>query len=316
MAAQGWGVAVTLKAPVAQVLAFVAWYLDLGAARIWLHFDDPEDPAAARLEGHERVQVIRCHDGYWEKVAGRRPETHQQRQVRNVTRVLRRTGLPWVAHFDVDEFLLAARPVADILAEQAPDRLILRAEPWEALCDPKLPDDIFTANRFRQALPPGREALAHALYGEAGALLERGMLSHTVGKCFFRSGIPGMTGRIHGARINGEPVPGGAFHPDLALLHFHAQDREGWLSRLPYRLARGAYQYRPAMQAYLLEQTAEGVEAFYDTVQRARPALVAALEVEGFLRQEELSLRQRVGRHFPGLLPGSETPESGVDPSL
>lgn len=315
MAAQGWGVAVTLKAPVAQVLAFAAWYLDLGAARIWLHFDDPDDPAASLLEGHERLQIIRCHDGYWEKVAGRRPDTHQQRQVRNVTRVLRRTGLPWVAHVDVDEFLLAARPVSDLLAELAPDRLILRAEPWEALCDPKLPDDIFTASLFRQALPVGREALSHALYGDLGELLERGMLSHTVGKCFFRSGIPGMTGRIHGARLNGEPVPGGPFHPDLALLHFHAQDREGWLARLPYRLAKGAYQYRPAMQAYLMQQSPEGVADFYDCVQRARPALVAALEVEGFMRREDLALRQRVERHFPGLLHGFETAQSGINPS-
>jgi hypothetical protein len=316
MAAEGWGVAVTLKAPVAQVLAFAAWYLDLGAARVWLHFDDPEDPAATLLEGHERLQVIRCHEGYWEKVAGRRPDTHQQRQVRNVTRVLRRTGLPWVAHFDVDEFLLAARPIPEILAGLPPDRLILRAEPWEALGDPRLPDDIFTARLFRQALPPGREALAHALYGDKGALLERGMLSHTVGKCFFRSGIPGMTGRIHGARLNGEPVPGGPFHPDLALLHFHAQDREAWLSRLPYRLAKGAYQYRPQMQAWLTAQDPEGVAEFYDCVQRARPALVAALEVEGFSRVEDLALRGRVERHFPGALSRFDAAQKGVDPLL
>lgn len=308
-----WGVASTLQAPIAQVLAFTAWYLDLGAARIWLHFDNPDDPAADLLEGHPQVQVIRCHAGYWEKVAGSRPDTHQQRQVRNISRVLRRTGLPWVGHFDVDEFLLAATPPGDLLAALPPDQLILRAEPWEALSDPSLPDDIFTARIFRQALPADRLALVPALYGPQGTLLERGMLSHTVGKCFFRSGVAGMTARIHGARLNGEVVPGGPFHPDLALLHFHAQDRAAWLSRLPFRLERGAYQYRPEMQAWLREQSPEGVANFYDQVQRARPALVAALEVEGFSRCEDLQLRARVARHFPAWSDGFESAQTGVN---
>lgn len=296
-----WGVAATVKAPLEQVLAFVAWYLDLGAARIWLHFDDPLDTVATAFDKMEAVQVVRCHRAYWAQVADMRPPRHQQRQTMNINRVLRRTGLPWVLHADVDEFLQSRRPVGDILAELEPERLILRAEPWEALHAPDLPDDIFTASQFRRALPPHRDAQARKLYGSEGGLLERGMLSHTVGKCFFRSNVAGFTARIHGARQNGEVVPGGAFHPDFALLHFHAQDRADWLARLPFRLEQGAYQFRPEMQLWLQAASPAEVARFYDAVQNPSPAIRALLKENGFLAEALLNLRARVAKYFPQL---------------
>lgn len=300
-----WGVATTLQAPPDQVLAFVAHHLDLGAQRIWLHFDDPADPAADLLSGQAGVTVIRCDAAWWADVAGSRPTTHQERQVKNITRVTRRAKLDWIGHFDVDEFLTATRPVAGILAELPPDRLILRAEPWEALHDPALPDDIFTARAFRRQLPGDAGDLASILYGVRGALLQHGMLSHTVGKCFFRTGQRQMVARIHGARINGENVFGGRFHPDLALLHFHAADRAGWLERLPFRLERGAYQYRPEMRAWLLAASPDEVRAFFDAIQTARRDLLAQLTRHDLLLVTDLRLRARTAARFPDLLPAS-----------
>lgn len=302
MAAPRWGVAATVQARPAQVLAFVAHHLDLGAHRVWLHFDDPADPAADLLTGLDRVTVIRCDAGYWQDLCGTRSDTHQMRQVRNITRILRKARVDWIGHFDVDEFLLADRPVPEVLADTAPDRLIVRAEPYEALFDPALADDIYTARAFRRQLPAEDADLSIGLYGPQGPLLDLGMLSHTVGKCFFRTGIPDMVGRIHGARIKGETVFGGRFHPALALLHFHAQDPDLWKSRLPYRLARGAYQYRPAMQRWLLDATPAQVDGFYDAIQTARPALLTALAERDLLRRADLGLRARVAARFPGLI--------------
>lgn len=297
-----WGVAATVQAPAEQVLAFAAHHLDLGAHRIWLHFDDPDDPAARLLAGQDRITVIRCDAAYWQEIAGERPDTHQVRQVKNIGRILRKAGVDWIGHFDVDEFLLAAVPVAEILADQPPDRLIVRAEPWEALHDPALPGDIFTARAFRRQLPDGAGDLAQRLYGPLGGLLDKGMLSHTVGKCFFRTGVKGMIPRIHGARMkDGEWVFGGRFHPDLALLHFHAQDAAQWKARLPYRLSRGAYQYRPAMQAWLQGAAPAGIDLFYDRIQTARPDLLHALAAHGLLREADLALRAKVAARFPGL---------------
>lgn len=288
-----WGVVCTLKAELKQVQAFVAHHLSLGASRIWLHFDDPDDPALPAFKGVAKVVAIRCDDAYWAATAKERPPTHQMRQIKNCTRVLRRAQLDFIAHIDVDEFLIAPhRPVAEILAECPPEQLLLRVEPWEALYTPGLSDDIFTARYFRRQLPLAPHE-ARALYGPQGPLLERGMLSHTVGKCLFRTGIAGMIGHIHGARIEGVNVPGGAFHPELALLHFHAEDQRAWTTRLPFRLAQGAYQYRPAMREWLMGATAPQIAQFYQDVQTASPELLQALQNKDAVREVDLSLRTK-----------------------
>lgn len=302
-----WGIVTTLSAPAEQVLAFVAHHLDLGAQRIWLHFDDPDDPAAALLSGRKQVVVTRCDTAYWAELGGR-PETHQMRQVKNCTRVLRRAKLDWIAHIDVDEFIIADQPIPPLLADLPQDRLILRLEPWEALHDPDLPEDIFTATAFRRQIQSADPAELTTLYGPQATLLEHGMLSHTVGKCFFRTGIPGMVGRIHGARLNGEVLFGGRFHPDLALLHFHAQDPKAWLGRLGFRLAKGAYQYRPAMQAWLQQASDTEIERFYHQIQAVNPKLLEALGTRSLLRREQLSLRQKIRARFPDLTPPPEAP--------
>lgn len=294
-----WGVALTVSAPLEQVLAYAAHYLDLGAQRIWLCFDNPDDPAADVLAKERRLNVIRCSSDWWEKVAGQRPQTHQERQVKNITHITRRAALDWVGHFDVDEFLISECDIGHALAQVDAAQLVLRVEPWEALHSAELPADIFTAKHFRRQLGGPLADMAARLYGPEGDLLEKGMLSHTVGKCFFRTGQKQMVARIHAARIKGEQVPGGDFHPAMALLHFHAQDRAAWLARLPFRLSKGAYQYRPQMQAFLQDASPQQIADFYDLIQVARPELLHALQEHGLLREVQLDLARKVATRFP-----------------
>jgi hypothetical protein len=302
-----WGVCATVRAPAEQVLAFAAHHLAIGAHRVWLHFDDPQDPAADVLAGIARVTVTRCTDAYWQALVGRRPQQHQQRQLWNVTRIYQRARVDFLAHFDVDEFLLPAVAVDEALADLPEDRLILRVEPFEALGEPGLADDIFTARHFRRQLPEPDAALLARLFGPYAALLPHGMLSHTVGKCFFRTGVAELRPSIHGARIEGERVFGGRFHPDLALLHFHAEDAGRWLGGLGFRLTRGAYTFLPALQQHLAAAGPEGQAAFWERVQRATPETLAALREAGLLREAELGLRARVAA-LTGVTPPSAPP--------
>ena len=300
----GWGVCTTLNATREQVLAFVAHHLDLGADHIWLHFDDPDAPAADLAMRLPRTTVIRCDAAYWQALPGGRPDTHQNRQTRNIQRVCAEAALPWIAHLDHDEFLLADRPVAGILDDVPQDRLLLRVAPFEALHDPALPDDIFTARQFRAPLRgPHHAADRAALFGNHAALMPDGVLSHSAGKCFFRTGIRRMRPRIHGAFRANARVAGGAFHPDLALLHFHAQDRAQWLDRLAFRLAQGGYRDRP-LHIWLAEADAAARHGFYDAVQVATPDKVDLLRQLGLLREVDLGLRAKVGALTAGMAGG------------
>jgi len=290
-----WGLCTTVKAPVEQVLAFVAHYLDLGAAHLWLFFDDAEDPAFDAVAGLARVTATRCDARYWQATTGERPDKHQTRQTRNMQAVYKTTRLPWLGHIDVDEFLLPRRDIAEILTEQTGEAL--RIAPWEALHDPAMEDDIFTARHFRAALRgtgPEAEAARGRVFGRYAPLLPKGVLSHAEGKCIFRTGLPRFQPRLHGAFRAGKRVSLGDFTDEVALLHFHAEDPAHWKERLQFRLTRGAYQFNPDLQAWLLAADDAGVDALYAAVQTVCPDTLNALRGEGILLEATLGLRAKV----------------------
>ncbi len=302
MSAPRWGTCTTVKAPLPQVLAFVAHHLGLGAQRVWLFFDDPDDPAAAAVEGLSGVRVVRCDDGHWRKNGtGKgektRPEAHQVRQSQNVGAVYRRTTLDWLVHLDIDEFIWPSRPIPEVLAEAPADAPALRMAPWEALHDPALPDDIFTAHAFRRALKgPEFAALKDDVFGPYAEMLDQGAVSHAAGKCFFRAGVEGLSPRIHTAMIKGERLILRAVMADVALLHFHAQDRADWIARLPFRATKGAYRANPPFFVWYSLTGPTGVEDFYNHVQMATPDMLNRLRRAGALIEADLGLRAQVAR--------------------
>lgn len=293
MSEPAWGIVTTVKAPVDQVLAFVAHHLGFGPAQIWVHFDDPDSPGPAALAGIDRVTAVRCDAAYWKALRGNRPKSHQFRQSLNLRRIYAETTLDWLLHIDVDEFLVADRPLAPILVDL--DRPMIRVEPWDALHDPGAPDDIFSGRYFRRALRKGDDAAGlAALHGPYAGLLQKGMLGHNAGKCFFRTGIAEFEPAIHSARFMGRPQHGGEFTTGLALLHFHAEDPDRWRDRLPYRIEHGAYRATPPLQTFLAEAAPEVLSDFYLRTQVATPQALAGLRALGLLREERLGLRAKV----------------------
>ena len=290
-----WGVCATVKAPTDQVLAFVAHHLGLGASHLWIFLDDPDDPAIDAVAGLSGVTATRCDDAYWQAVCKTRPEAHQNRQCRNMRRVYNLAALPFVAHLDVDEFLQPVRPISGILDSIPKDRIILRMAPWEALHDAAQPYDIFTATQFRAALKgPELSATRMLAFGQNADLLPEGVLSHAAGKCFFQRGFAGLQPRLHGGFLNDVRVQGGDFHPEIAVLHFHAEDPKRWLRNLQFRLTLGAYKFNPALQEYLTLADDAKVDAFYQAVQNPDDAVRQGLADQGFLMTVRLGLKDKV----------------------
>lgn len=292
-----WGICTTLKAPLPQVLAFVAHHLELGADRIWLYFDDPNDPAIDVVAQLPRVETTRCDAAYWAGFKAGRPDQHQNRQGQNMRRCYKWVDMPWICHIDVDEFILANGLVAGALDTTPQDVTMVRMSPWEALHDPGLIDDIFTARHFRAALRGKRwKADRNIVFGNYAFLLPEGTLSHASGKCFFRTGLRKFHPRLHGAVGIGVGPAGAHRHADLALLHFHAQDRTQWLDRLPFRLERGAYRENIGLTTYLQICGEAGLIKFYDRVQTARPDMLDHLREIGALIETDLNLSAKVAK--------------------
>lgn len=288
-----WAIVATVKAPADKVLAFVAYHLWLGARQILLYFDDPLDPAADAVQPFARVSATRCTEAYWSERGGRH-ERHQNRQSRNARDAYHRADADWLTHIDVDEFILTRRPVAELLAEIPDNTLLAKLEPFEAMHDPLLPDDIYTAREFRGAIRHEHWPLRRGALGPYREFNRDGLLSHSNGKVIFRTGVRGLTPRLHSVYLRGERLDAPDWHPEMKLLHFHAQDREAWRAALPFRLTRGAYQYRPGVQSFLQGATPEEIDTFYLQTQVLSPDSRSALQAVGRVIVTDLGLRGKV----------------------
>ena len=309
-----WGIVSTIKASDEAILNFAAHHLDLGVHRLHIHLDEDAPAARAALEAHKRIFVTVCDEVYWSRWKGR-PEKHQARQTRNATRAYRRRpGVDWLVHIDVDEFLWPARPIADQLAEMAPETQFARTRPIEAMAPVEGdtgPGQWFKACARQQK---ARREQTSQIYPEFGVHLNGGFLSHVAGKIFVRTGIEKVNFRIHNAFIHGVQLERDAELSDTELCHLHAPDWEHWQRAFRYRLAQGSYrpELKPAphpdglglnmnaLFSMLEQQDGEAaLRRFYDEVCTATPDLRARLDQHGLLRRIDLDLGAKRARHFP-----------------
>ncbi len=215
-----WAVVATVDEPPALVQAFVAWYLDLGAAEVWLYFDRENDPAADLFAGQPQVRVTRCDAAYWAQF-GRRPEKHQIRQVRNATDAYGRVCADWLLHCDADEFLW---PVDGVGAH------LDRVYPWMDGAIVPVAERVFVAGAARTMVFDGMFRRPDKTNAASDPMTLRGLTGHAIGKTFTPVGR-NLTLSVHRPKrgddtLKLEPVPG------LELLHFDGLTRLHWVYKL------------------------------------------------------------------------------------
>lgn len=310
-----WGIVSTIKAPVAAILAFAAHHLDLGAHRLFLYLDDDNQAAFRILKSHPKIRPIVTDDAYWQSLGMKRRAKHQSRQFENARHAYgRASDLDWLAHIDVDEFLLPARPLEAQLADLPPDCLCARIRPVEALA-PVEPGQPLFAKAFSMDRAM-RNRQTEALYPDYGAHLNGGFLSHVAGKMIYRTGVPDLKVNIHNVTVGEVQNPGQRELSNTTLLHCHAKSWKDFIAAFHYRLDKGSYRSelkpnRPADQGGLTlhelfgmlhaTEGEAGLRRFYDQVCSATPAHLAALDAQGLLRHPQVDLPGAVARHFPGV---------------
>ncbi|MGB7241438.1 MAG: glycosyltransferase family 2 protein [Sulfitobacter sp.] len=302
-----WGLVATVLAPTRDILQFAAYHLEAGAHRLYLYLDDDTCAAYPALKAHPKIRVTRCDAAHWQKLTGKRPKKHQVRQSQNATHAYRRrVEVDWLAHIDVDEFLVSDQPVATFLASVPPDCLTLRMHPMEALAG--------GASAFKAYVKqgPDRAPTVQALYPTYGAYLRGGFLSHVAGKIFLRTGLDGIELRIHNGFQGGVMNPGGITQDVIVLAHYHAPTWKKWRQHYAYRLDKGAYRpdLPPAdktgvtnlhdlLTSIEADEGEAGLRRFFDEVCADTPALRARLQARGLLRLHDLDLDATLSRHFP-----------------
>ncbi|MGA1234275.1 MAG: glycosyltransferase family 2 protein [Lutimaribacter sp.] len=300
-----WGLVATIKAPPAQVLAFAAHHLALGAHRLFVYLDDENQAAFDALSAHPKCRPVLTNAAYWEKLGMKRRVKHQARQTENARHAYGRAAgqVAWLAHIDVDEFLSplpSAAPIGQQLAALPPGRGL--GAPHTPARDP-----------FQNAPPRTRHA--RSICPRAVARLWRASERWFSKPCGGQTVLPHRGG---GATRANPPhfcarsdEPRRSPPPDTLLLHCHAPSWQAFLHHFAYRHAKGSYrdELRPGQQdgltlhqlfAYLLDTGGEAaLQRFYATVCTATPTLLHGLQKHGLLYSCQMDLAQKLRQHFP-----------------
>jgi len=301
-----WGVVSTVKGETEAIARFVAWHLDLGAESVALYFDAP-DPAQMAALRHPKVKLIACDDAHWQKRRFK-PEQHQLRQVRNATEEWRNMRHEWLAHIDMDEFLLPPMPMAKILSGIPDDCAALRVPPVEQLAG--------ASGKYfkRTATDAGlKKSALREIYPTFGQYLRGGFLSHLEGKILLRAGGTPRAEKvrfgIHMAFWHGERISNRISLPDLPLGHAHAPDWETFRKHLDFRRQKGSYRNKMGERFLLAEildflEQEEGEDGFrmlFSEAAEATPGLIERLGKRNMLLEYPLDLDAAVSRWYPGL---------------
>lgn len=304
-----WGVVATIKAPTQDTLKFAAHHLELGAHRVHIFLDAPDEVAFFHLKAHPKVRVTTCDDAYWTKWGKERPAMHQPRQSLNATRAYRRRpGVDWLAHIDVDEFLWPQLPLDQILSTVPSETLCLRARPREQLAG--------SDSLFKGFIPPGpdRATTVNDIFPIYGRYVKGGFLSHLAGKVIVRTGLDKIGIRIHNAFHGGKTQIPSTELPEVALLHCHAKNWTDWRNSLEFRRRQGAYRANLAtnqardkgglsmheLLAKIEDQDGEaGLRAFYDEMNATFPEGRQRLADRDLLFHCSLDLDQKLRKQFP-----------------
>lgn len=298
-----WGTVSLVKAPLRRIAQFAAHHLDLGADRLHIHLDEPNPAALAFLSRHPKIEVTTCDASWWGGQKKPRMRTHQLRQAWVATQTYQTTDLDFLAHIDVDEFILAPATFREGLATLPANIAAVHLPPAELLAG--------TEDRFK--LTPrhaGQESkVLEDIYPNFGGHLRGGFISHREGKVIARCGIPGIRFGLHALLLNGHPASNRMALPEVRLGHAHAPDWDTFVQHMEFRMTQGSYRkvdeevlgLCDILEMLREEDGEDGLRTFFTEVCEGNDRLTTALETHGMLIRAPLDLDAKVLRIFDAI---------------
>lgn len=290
----------TVRTSPSNLELFVRYHLGSGIERMFLFFDDPDDPSIGPMRAREEITCIPCDAAHWRGASLGPDLSIEARQTHNADLALawaREAGIGWIAHIDADELLfVGGRDLADYVAAVPADCDALAFRTWEALPEAEAAPGkhpFLSVTWFKTQDSPilGARTLARLL--GAGAAMTHGYFKgHTEGKSVVRTSAPVASLEIHRPR----PLPGAALRverpAEAALLHFDGCTFEDWVLKWKRRYDR------TAVAANMREERQRQFAEFVEACQSGDEARLRAL----YRRRYTATARQRLALRTAGLL--------------
>ncbi|MDD9722140.1 glycosyltransferase family 2 protein [Sulfitobacter sp. PR48] len=231
-----WSVVAILREPREVLERFVAWHLHQGADRIFLYFDDPEDPGIAAMDRFgDRVVVTRCTEAFWEELGVLDAVNFTKRQNAAILHAYRQIKDGWVAVVDGDELMWSRdRPLSEVLASLPESDRSVVFRPVEYVNFPQQPDRLL----FRRFIDGD---LLDKVFGIFAVYMNRnrGFAGHVTGKTLTRAGLEVSRAHPHWfVDAQGKRITDGSKTLDdgCALLHFYFLNYADWRRKADFRL--------------------------------------------------------------------------------
>lgn len=228
-----WAAVATVRAPQHHIERFVKHYLDAGARRIYLFFDDP---AMAPDIKDRAVKTVVCDASYWGE---KRPQSIEERQRANGRRALRWSDSEWLLHCDVDEFAHYPGSIADMLGSVPENVASILAPPFEAVYDREPSQkDAFDTRFFKRIMKVerGYHPAVWECFGGLTRLTTGGFWGHIRGKSFIRKALCPEFVPIHKFDTAAEGTIINYDVEGLKLLHFDTLTFVDWKEKSLRRL--------------------------------------------------------------------------------
>jgi len=304
-----WGTVTTIRAPLRDIARFAAYHLDLGAAEVNIFLDVPDRKTEDFFTPYPQVRITQCTSEYWNGKPEKARSSHQLRQAFNASRCYRRTGVDWLAHIDVDEFILAPGGLTPLLADTPPEAAFALLRPAELLAQPDPFSGLALFKLTRQELGLKKADIVD-FYPEFGAFVPDGMISYTSGKIIARTGLPDIRLGLHALVQKTAHISNGHTLSEAHIGHAHAPSWEVFRRHMDFRMEKGSYRRKPhesmklgdVLDVIHIEEGEVGLRRFYDELCVAGPRLLANLEAHGLLLTGVLDLDEKA-RYWFGELP-------------
>lgn len=286
-----WAVVATVREPAELVLAFVAHHLELGAFKVFIYLDDPEDPLLPILRKTPDVNVFACDAEYWERANnGRgRPDNQNARQAINATRTYRKTRADYLLHLDADEFLHMARPFEEEVARLEEGDVWLRVPAVERCWLSGDSSEHIFSGVFRHPIKQA-PLIATRIYGEEVApFLANGLAGSSHGKPLVRTGHKVQV-QVHAAKVPGKNA-GWAPHKKatgLHVLHFDGLTPLHWAAKT----LRYAEQGDETLDKLLHEERARQVREVRDNISSMPELLRFFRKITGLTPEQSRALTE------------------------
>lgn len=294
------------------VRRFAAHYVRIGAERVFIYYDGEIPPEVAALPDVALPGVVltACDDAFWADRPAPRPVAIQERQEVIYTMTYAALESDWLFVCDADEFVIDRMPVGAFLDRVPEEVQGVVLVPAEAVWGPDEDiEEAFGSTWFRRPdFGPSGKGWAELragfrLYGLAGIMSRKGILSHVQGKQFVRAGQPFEMIGLHRAVLGGRNIGTWArdISPELGqveLAHYDAISFERWYMkwerrfRNDNRAAKMRRSRRRRLQYNLIRSAMAfgraGARRIYRRMYQLSPRQMRLLEKNGQLFQTRI----------------------------